>query len=694
MKKIFITVTGCLLLVTAMGQVKIDRSKRPKSGPAPVISFKDPVMFKMPNGITVLVVENHKLPKVSATYYIDMGPVTEGSKTGTLSFMGQMLGEGTTTMSKAGFDEAVDQIGADVGLNYDGGNASALTRYFEKAFTLMTTALMHPSFPQESFDKLKSQKLTSLKASEKSAKAISSNVVYALSYGLDHPFGEFETEATINNITLADVKKVYGQYVTPSRGYLTFVGDITPKEAKTLAEKELGKWQGKALTLLSLKTVPNPAKTEIDLVDVSNAVQSEITVTNLVSLPMNNPDYFPVLLANQILGGGGEARLFMNLREKHGFTYGSYSSVTADRFQSRFSATASVRNDKTDSAVAEILHEIDTMRIKKVSAEELKDAKALYNGSFALGLENPARTANFASNILIHKLPKDFYRTYLQKINAVTADDIQRVAKKYFNYANTRVVVVGKQEQVLPGLKALNHPVKFYDKYAKPVSENANTTKKADVTAAQVIDKYIKVIGGKDALEKITTITSSGNMELMGMSLPVTIKEEAPNKESMVITMGGQTVMKSVFDGTNGYQVQMGQKDSMSAEELAEKKAAKGLFQQMFYSGEGYKVEVKGIEKVGEAEAYFLIVTMPSGTAGTEYYDVKTGFLIKKSEVQKEDGVETTETTEYSDYKQTGDIFMPYKHNKTVSTAIGTQEIAITLDSIKLNDIISPDDFK
>jgi zinc protease len=165
-----------------------------------------------------------------------------------------------------------------------------------------------------------------------------------------------------------------------------------------------------------LAKVSNPAKTEVDIVNLSNTVQAEITVVNLVDLPMSSPDYFAVLLANQILGGGSESRLFNNLREKHGFTYGAYASTGSGRFQSKFSANAAVRNEKVDSAVVEFLNEINLIRTAKVSAEELQSAKNLYNGSFALGLENPARTAAFASNILINNLPKDFYRTYLQKL--------------------------------------------------------------------------------------------------------------------------------------------------------------------------------------------------------------------------------------------------------------------------------------
>ncbi|WP_129718341.1 pitrilysin family protein [Pedobacter sp. SYP-B3415] len=470
MKKLYIFAAALLFGQLAFAQ-KIDRSQKPKPGPAPVIKIGDPVIYKLSNGITVLVVEDHKLPRVTASYSIDAGPVTEGSKAGVMSIMGAMLREGTTSKTKAQYDEAVDMLGANVGLSSSGGSVSALTRYFDQAFQLFSEGLRHPAFPQASFEKLKSQNLTGLKSNERNAKAISSRVVNALSYGTNHPYGEFVSEQSLNALTLDDVKAAYQKYVTPSRGYLTFVGDIKPEAAKALAQKAFGDWKGSALKLPVLTKVNNPAKTEINIVDVPNAVQSEITVINLIDLPMNNPDYFAVLLANQILGGGAEARLFMNLREKHGFTYGAYSSTGAGRFQSTFSASASVRNEKADSAVVEFLREIDGMRKNKVSAEELQNAKNLYNGSFALGLENPARTAGFASNILINGLPKDFYRTYLQKINAVTADDIQRVANKYFNHDNTRVIIVGKQEQFAAGLKRLGLKTQAYDKFAVPIEQ-------------------------------------------------------------------------------------------------------------------------------------------------------------------------------------------------------------------------------
>jgi zinc protease len=692
MKKILIAAIGSLLFTGAMAQTKIDRSKRPKPGPAPIISIADPIIYKLANGITVLVVENHKLPKVAATYSIDAGPVTEGKKAGVMNIMGQMLGEGTSTMTKAQFDEAVDQMGADVSLFSSGGSASALTRYFDKAFGLMAEALRSPAFPKESFDKIKSQALTGLKAQEKSAKAISGNVVGALSYGLDHPNGEFETETSINAVTPDDVKKVYTQYITPSRGYLTFVGDIKPEQAKALAEKAFGDWKGSALALPQLKTVANPLKTEIDLVDVPNAVQSEITVVNLVNLPMNSPDYFPILLANQILGGGGEARLFMNLREKHGFTYGSYSAVNAGRFQTIFSAQASVRNEKADSSVLEMLNEINRIRTQKISAEELRNTKALYNGTFALRLEDPARMANFASSIIINNLPKDFYRTYLQKINAVTIDDVQRVAKKYFNYANTRVVVVGKSETVQPGLTKLGYGLKKYDRFAKPVSTKAVAMVSASAT--DIIAKYITAIGGAAELKKISSVSMTGEMTMQGMKLNVSQKKMEPNMELMEMVMGGNPVVHIVFDGKTGYQSQMGQKKEMTAEELAEKKDTKGIFPQLFYGDGSYKLEVAGTDKVAGKDAYKIKITGPSGKISTEYYDVVSGYLLKEENTTKANGQDITQSVEYSNFKKAGNVIFAFTNTFSTQTAAGNQDFTVELKDIKVNEGVTAADFK
>jgi len=468
MKNIILTLS-LLLSINAVHGQKLDRSKPPKAGPAPKIALTDPKIIKLDNGITILVVEDHKLPKISASFRIDAGPITEGSKAGTLNLMGSMLAEGTSTLPKSKFDSAIDQMGANVYLSASTSSVSALSKYFENAFLLMADALRNPELSQSSFEKIRSQTIASLRTNAKNPKTISTRAVNAITYGNGHPMGEFITEQSLSQITIDDVKKAYHDNLTPSRSYLTFIGDITPSVAKKLAVQAFGNWTGKKLELPILKLVEQPKSTEIDLIDLPNATQSEITITNLVSLSMKDPDYFATLLANDILGGGPTGKLFQALREKRGFTYGAYSTVGAGRFQSTFSATAAVRNEKVDSAVVEFLNQIKNMRTEPVTEDILQAAKNLYSGTFALGLENPARTASFASTILINELPNDFYRTYLQKINSVTTEDIKRVSQKYFGHDNTRIIIVGKQEAFLPGLERLGYPIKKFDLYANPI---------------------------------------------------------------------------------------------------------------------------------------------------------------------------------------------------------------------------------
>jgi zinc protease len=695
MKKYIMIAAGAFLMQYAQAQITIDRTKQPKPGPAPVITIKDPVTYKLPNGITVLVVEDHRLPTVSANFVIDAGPITEGSKAGVVNLMGAMLSEGTKSMPKAAFDEATDKIGANVGLSSTGGSASALTRYFKDAFKLMGLALKEPAFTQESFDKLKTQELTNLKSQEKAAKAIAGRVNNALVYGKTHPDGEFETEDIVTKLTLQDIKDAYRKYITPSRSYLTIIGDIKPADAKALATEVLGAWTGAPLTLPKLAMVANPLKTEIDVVDVPNAVQSEIAVINLVDLKKSDPDYFPALLANYILGGGAESRLFMNLREKHGFTYGAYSSLGSGRFQSTFDASASVRTPKTDSAVTELLGEIKRIRTEKVSDEDLANAKSLYNGSFARGLEDPARTATFASTILINGLPADFYKTYLQKVNAVTADDILRVAQKLINYNNTRIVIVGNSAQFLDALKKSGYPVKMYDKYASPVVEGSKDAAMPAVKATDIIKGYIDAVGGAAELSKITSVEAVMTMSVQGMKLNANVKKLAPNKELMTVSMGTNVVMKSLFDGDKGYQQQGPTKKDLTAEEIAQKKVFTSLTEQLDYlKNPAFKLEVKGIQKVNGSDAYQVEVTDPTGKKSTEYYDVKSKLLVKNENTTTANNNTVVQTVELSDYRKAGNVMFPYKQSITVSAAGQEQSFVLDVTDMKINTGVTAEDFK
>ena len=692
MKKILYTAAFVLAAAPVFAQVKIDRTQQPKPGPAPVIRFDDPSITKLPNGLTLVVVENHKMPKVTASFSIDAGPIEEGKKAGVTSLMGAMLNEGTKTKSKDKFDEAVEMMGANVSLSSGGGYISSLSRYFPQAFALFADALRNPAFNKENFEKLQAQTLTGLKTEEKSATAIAGKMENALNYGKNTAFGEFQTEESIKSISLDDVKQAYKNYITPSRGYLTIVGDITPAQAKAIVTKNLGDWKGRSLKLPTFPTYPLVGKTEVNFVDVPNAVQSEIIVGNLVTNPKNNPDIYALNLANQILGGGSDGKLFMNLREKRGFTYGSYSSIGSGRYQDLFTASAQVRNEKADSAVGEILSEINNMRNGNISDEELMIAKAKYNGSFALSMENPRTTATYANNILIYNLPKDYYKTYLQKINAVTKADIQRVANKYFSTSQSRIIVVGKAEAVVPNLEKAGYSVTMYDRFGDKVVAKAEdkVSVPADMTGDKVIAKFIEVSGGAAAINAVKTMSADIEMEMMGQKLGGVWKQAYPGKSLMEIQFQGATAFKTVSDGKTGYMSQMGQKTDLSADELKEMQKLTSVVPQANYAANGIKAEMAGTSKVQDENAYKLKITDKDGDVSYEYYSVKTGFLLKDEKTKEIQGQKIDQINEYSNYVKVGNVYIP---GKMVQNMAG-QEIPLEFKNIKLNEGVTDADFK
>jgi hypothetical protein len=540
--------------------------------------------------------------------------------------------------------------------------------------------------------------VTGLKTEEKSTPTIATRVYNALSYGKNTAQGEFTTEETVKGLTLEDVKEAYKNYITPSRGYLTFVGDITPAAAKALAEKTLGNWKGKKLSQPAIPLVQNPAKTEIDFVDIPTAVQGELRVGNVINNPLNNKDYHALLLANYILGGGADSKLFMNLREKHGFTYGSYSRVGNGRWQSLFTATAAVRTDKVDSATAELFKEILNMRDGNVSAEDLANAKAKFNGGFALGMEDPAKTAEYASNILINGLPKDFYRTYLQKINAVTLADIKNVSKTYFSETNSRILIAGNASKIIPKLMKFGYVIKKYDRFAEPVVEkplDVKTTETAKTTesisAYEIINSYLKAVGGKEEIKKVNTVAATISLDIMGRTFSGDYKRMNPDKQLVELKMGAMTVMKSVFDGGQGYQAQGPQKKEMDEQEIKEARDEKGIIPQLFYATDtAYKTDYLGTGKVGDEDTYRLKVTMPSGKVAVQEYSIKTGLLLKEESTSKEEDQEVTSTVEFKNYIKVGGILLPTEMIRNE----GGQELPFKFTDYKLNEGVTEADFK
>jgi predicted Zn-dependent peptidase len=333
---------------------------------------------------------------------------------------------------------------------------------------LLTYGALYPNFTQEEFDKEKAKLIEGIKSQEKSVPAIATRVVNALTFGMTHPSGEYTTEETLNNVTLDDVKANYSAYFAPENAYLVIIGDIKYKEVKPIVEKLFGSWKRTNTPKTSYSPPENVAFTQINFIDVPNAVQSEISLVNTVDLKMADKDFFPAVIATYILGGDFNSYLNVNLREEHGWTYGANTSIGASKYISKLKSASSVRSMVTDSAVIEFIKEIKRIRTEKVSEELLENVKAGYIGRFVMQVEKPTAIARYALNVETEELVPDFYENYIKTINAVTAEDVLNAAKKYFLIDNTRIIIAGKGSDVIPGLEKLDIPLFYFDKYGHP----------------------------------------------------------------------------------------------------------------------------------------------------------------------------------------------------------------------------------
>jgi hypothetical protein len=506
-------------------------------------------------------------------------------------------------------------------------------------------------------------------------------------FGENHPYGENMTEQSVKNVTLEMCSEFYKTYFRPDIAYLAIVGDITPAEAKPLIEKHLGTWQKGEVPSINYPKPKAPSKTSVAIVDRANAVQSTLNVIYPVDLKPGDPDAIKARVTNTILGGG-TFRLFNNLREKHGWTYGAYSSLSADRVIGNFKASAEVRNPVTDSAVEQIIFEMNRLRTEPVNDEELSMVKNFMMGNFGRSLENPGTVADFAINTARYKLPQDYYANYLTNLAAVSATDVQTMAQKYVRPDNAHILVVGKAEDVADKIRRFSKSgeLKYYDIQGKWYDPTIRLKPApAGLTPETVIDNYIQAIGGVKKLKKVRDITIQAASTMQGMTINLEQYAIAPDKFLMQIGSGTMVFAKQIYNAGKGVVISpmSGENKPMEEKELENFKEQAMVFSELFYSQLEYKLNLLGIEEQEGGKAYYkLEVTRPSGEKNTDYYDLNTGLKMKS---ETKDNI-----VELSDYKEVEGILFPH----TMSQSMQNQSIKFTVSSIGINKKLKKDMFE
>ena len=682
--RIFILIFVSIFSFPAFAQ--IDRSQMPKPGPAPEIHLGKYESFTLPNGLKVFVVENHKLPRVSFSLVVDRDLVKEGDAVGMLEATGDLLRTGTKTTTKDQLDQEIDFIGAGISTSPTGVYAISLSEYTEKLLSIMSDIVLNSDFKQAELDKILKRMRSALAAQKDDPNAIANTVGNVVMFGKDHPYGETETDQTLDNITLQKCKDYYSEFFAPNISYLAVVGDIKPDKAKSLVEKYFGSWKKKEVPTFTYKTPTAPKKREVAFVDRENAVQSVIDVAYPIQLKLGDPDLIKATVMNTVLGGG-VFRLYENLREKHSYTYGAYSSLIQDKFVGNFAATAEVRNEVTDSSITQILYEMNRIRGEKVPEDELQRAKNYMTGNFAIKLEHPQAIATYAVNIERYNLPKDYYRNYLKNIAAVTSGDVQKMAQKYILPDNSHVIIVGKGSEIENTLKQFG-PVTLYDRFGNKIDTTKNKVPEG-VTAKSIIDKYIKVIGGKANLEKVKDKTTIMHGSVQGVNLTMIIYQKEPNKIKQELDAGA-VKQETYFDGYKGVVSVAGNTQNITGDALEILRYQALLHPLYIIDSLDIKTKLLGTEKINGKDAYKIEVTLPTGKSWTEYFDPQTGLKVK--DVQKISVPQGTFTkeNEYSDYKNVDGVMYPFKLVQTV----GAQTIEMNVSSLKINTGIPDNKFE
>lgn len=677
------------LLATVAATAQVDRTKAPKPAPAREIKIGAYQTFTLKNGLQVFVVENHKLPRIQFSLQLKNNPIYQGDKEGYVEMAGTLIGTGTKTRTKAQLDEEIDFIGANLSTSSDGIFASSLSKHSNKLLDLMTDVLYNPAFAPEEMEKLKTQTLSGLAASKDNPGSIAATVRSALVYGKQHPYGLSTSEKSVEAITLDDCKNYFNTYFKPNNAYLAIVGDIDFKTAKSLVEKYFAKWTPGEVKNPTYTLPKEPAKTYVALVDRSASVQSVINIGYPVELKPGTPDVIKARVTNQILGGGFSARLNQNLREKNGFTYGANSSLSSDNLIGNFNASASVRNEVTDSAVFEFLSELKRMVNEPVTEQELIAAKAEISGAFGRSLENPSTIAGFALNTARYNLPKDYYNNYVKAIDAVTLADVQATAKKYIRPENAHIVIVGKGADVADKLKKFGE-VKYFDIYGESYVPTKASALPADLTADKVIAKYIEAIGGDSKLKDLKGLKTTMKATIQGTELIMVSTKKSPGKMVQEMSVMGNVMSKQVSDGKELSITAQGQKIPVDAAMKDE-----GLFESLLVpetqiASMKIKATLKAIENLDGKEAYVVEYQFASGGKSTHYFDKETGLKLQSvKEVKTPQGTNAV-PTKFDNYKEVNGIKFPH----TTSISMGQMNLKFEVSAIEVNPAIDESIFK
>jgi zinc protease len=434
---------------------KVERLNRaPVSKEILRVKLPAPTIVKLPNGLTLLLLEDHKLPTIAFTMWIRPGQLADPNDLpGLASFTADMLREGTERRTSSQIAAEVDSLGASLaadsrfGASYTAVNGSGLIDSAPQILDLMSDIVLHPAFPEAELAKYKQRQAASLEERLSNPTFLAQEAFRRVLYG-DAPLSfASPTKESIEKATRDDLKKFHDAHYRPGNAILGVTGDFQASEMHALVEKYFGAWTGKAEAPLAFPAVVRQQPAKITLVDRPGSVQTYI-IGGGQSIRRTDPIYPTLAVMNQVVGGGPQARLFLDLREEHGYTYGAYSNFDAEIYPGRWSGFSPVRTPVTDGSMTQFVYEFKRINNEPVPQSELDDARRAIVANFALSLEQPAQLLGNWLTSVHFGLPSDYWEKYPDRVASVDAAGVQAAAKRFVDLDHMQWVCVGDRKAI------------------------------------------------------------------------------------------------------------------------------------------------------------------------------------------------------------------------------------------------------
>ncbi|MCW5958594.1 MAG: insulinase family protein [Pyrinomonadaceae bacterium] len=439
--------------------------------PAP-FNIPSPVETTLKNGLRVVVFENRRLPLVSLRLAFPTGEIYDpAEKTGLTSALASMLNEGTLNRTSRQIADEIERLGASISVSSSSDNfvaaGSGLSLYLDDVLDLISDMVLFPNFPEDELALYKANTIEGLKFQRSQAGFLADEQVSRIMFG-DHPYSVVSPQiSNVENISRNDLIEHHRKLLTAGNAVMIVVGDVDAEDLISKIESRFGSWSSETLVDREFASLPERDGVTLTIVDRPGSAQSNIALANL-ALKRTDPDYFSAIVMNQVLGAGASARLFMNLREEKGYTYGAYSSFDARRLAGIFEATAEVRTPVTGDSLKEFFYELNRIRTEIVPEHELADAKNFLTGVFPLRAETQEGLTNLITSQKMYGLPDDYLQTYREKISAVNAEEVLQAAKKYITPDKMALVIVGDASEILTQVRDFSDVIDIFDTNNNP----------------------------------------------------------------------------------------------------------------------------------------------------------------------------------------------------------------------------------